>query len=127
MARMTQAEYTAWMAKQALKMLPAERLARGAATPDGKEHGLHAQIKDECQRRGWIALHGSMAHRAHRTVGEPDFVIIANDGRTYLIEAKTRTKKPTTEQRALIAWARKLGHLAAVVRSLTEFLEIIES
>ena len=46
-----------------------------------RESDLHEKIFDECRRRGWIALHGSMAERTCRTLGEPDFVILADGGR----------------------------------------------
>jgi hypothetical protein len=88
------------------------------------ESQLHNQILLECRRRGWIALHGSMAHRARRTPGEWDFVILADGGRTFYIEAKTRTGKQSTDQLALHHWARKLGHSPYVVRSFDEFLNI---
>lgn len=45
-----------------------------------KESELHEQILAECARRRWIVFHGSMAHRTFRTPGEPDFVILANQG-----------------------------------------------
>ena len=123
---MTQAELVAYNARRALFPLPNERISSADPIADGKESALHQAIKDECKRRGWIALHGSMAHRAHRTIGEPDFVILATDGRTLLVEAKTRSTKPTKEQAALIAWARKLGHTAHVVRSVREFVEVCD-
>jgi len=123
MPSMTQAQVAAYEARRGAK---ASHGQSGQAIPDGKEASLHGAILDECTRRGWIALHGSMAHRAHRTIGEPDFIILADQGRTFAIEAKTRTTKPTTQQAALIAWARKLGHTAAVVRSVVEFLEVCD-
>ena len=88
------------------------------------EADLHEQIFAECRRRGWLALHGSMSERTHRTMGEPDFVILANDGLVLFVECKTSTGKLSTEQQALHAWARKLGHEVHVVRSLAEFLAL---
>ena len=32
-----------------------------------RERTLHDQIFDECRSRGWVAFHGSMAARTHRT------------------------------------------------------------
>src|SRR5262249_31358072 len=83
-------------------------LAKGSK--ESPERELHRQILDECRKRGWIALHGSMVHRAMRNIGEWDFTIVADAGRVFFIEAKTRTGKLTTEQAALHAWARRLGH-----------------
>lgn len=89
-----------------------------------REFELHAQILDECTRRGWICFHGSMAHKTKRVLGEPDFQILADGGRLLLIEAKTRRGKLSHEQAAMQAWARKLGHTIHVVRSFSEFLEV---
>lgn len=98
------------------------------ATPSSagceKESELHQQILDECRKRGWLPLHGSMAHRAFRTSGEFDFTILADGGQVYLIECKTRTGKLSPEQQGIHAWARKLGHAVHVVRSIEEFLSI---
>jgi len=90
-----------------------------------READLHAQIFDECRRRGWIALHGSMAERTHRTAGEPDFVLIADGGRVLFIECKTRTGKLSMAQQAMIAHAAKLGTTIYVIRSMEEFLKLL--
>lgn len=91
--------------------------------PVEDESELHQAILDECKRRGWLALHGSMAHRTHRSLGEPDAVILCDGGRVLLIEAKSKTGKLRPEQAALHAWATKLGHKVWVVRNMDEFLE----
>lgn len=103
-------------------------LARHGANQNGAaqtgvedEDPLHGDILEECQRRGWIVFHGSMAHRTYRTPGEPDFVILADGGATILVEAKTRTGKLSTEQLGIQAWAKKLDHTIHVVRSIEEF------
>jgi hypothetical protein len=88
------------------------------------ESALHADILRECKARGWLCLHGSMAHRTRRTPGEPDFVILADNGRVYLLEAKTRTGKLSVEQLGVMAWAKKLKHEMHVVRSFSEFLKL---
>lgn len=87
-----------------------------------QESDLHADIAAECLRRGWIGFHGSMAHKTHRTVGEPDFVILVDGGRILLVECKAKGKKQTTDQMAIEAWAKKLGHTYWLVYSLEEFL-----
>lgn len=92
-----------------------------------KESELHADILRYCQQHGWIALHGSMAHRAMRTKGEFDFSILADGGRVFFIEAKTATGKLSPEQAGMILWAEKLGHKPAVVRSFDEFLTLINN
>lgn len=86
-----------------------------------REASLHEEIFDECRRRGWIALHGSMAERTCRTLGEPDFVILAEGGRVLFVECKSRSGKLSPAQAALKFHAEKLGHAVHVVRSMEEF------
>lgn len=106
--------------------------ARGKPQPAGAADGvleeipLHKEIMAECDRRNWLYFHGSTAHRTHRTIGEFDFIILADKGRTFFIECKTKTGKLTQEQAGIHYWANKLGHAPCVVRSLREFLEIVK-
>jgi len=90
-----------------------------------RESDLHEAIFDECRRRRWIILHGSMAERTHRTLGEPDFVILADGGSVLFVECKSRTGKLSPAQTALKHHAEKLGHTVHVVRSLEEFLKLL--
>jgi Holliday junction resolvase-like predicted endonuclease len=90
-----------------------------------RESELHDQVFDECRRRGWIALHGSMAERTCRTLGEPDFVILADRGRVLFVECKSRSGKLSPAQAALKFHAEKLGHTVHVVRSMEEFLKLV--
>jgi len=91
-----------------------------------RESAIHKFILSECRRRGWICFHGSMAHRTHRTVGEPDFVILASEGRLFLIECKRKGGKQSTAQLALTAMAHHLGHIMHVVTTPREFLNICD-
>lgn len=122
MASMTQEQLNAYNARHVKKTIPVN--FGDACEVESK---LHQDIRDECARRGWIALHGSMAHRAMRTPGEWDFVIVADQGRTFFVEAKTRTGKLTVEQAAMKHWAENLGHKPMVVRSLAEFVEQLKN
>jgi len=90
------------------------------------ERELHNQIFNECRRRGWIPLHGSMSERTHRTEGEPDFTIIAQ-GRVIFIEAKTATGKLSIAQQGMITHAAKLGITIHVIRSFEDFIKICDS
>lgn len=90
-----------------------------------KESELHQKIIEHCKQVGWIYFHGSMAHKAMRTLGEPDFTILANRGRIFFIECKTKFSKLSTEQLGLKKWAEQLGHTIHVCRSAQEFLEIV--
>jgi hypothetical protein len=102
----------------------AECSMRNGAGPVS-ERKLHEEIFDECRRRGWIALHGSMAERTCRTLGEPDFTILADRGRVFFVECKSQTGKLSPAQAALKHHAEKLRHTVHVVRSKAEFLGVI--
>lgn len=95
--------------------------------PVTQENSLHDDIFDECTRRGWVAFHGSMAARTHRTLGEPDFIILADGGRTLLIECKSAKGKLSPDQQAIRVHADHLGHTIHVVRSFAEFLDVIRT
>ena len=85
---------------------------------------LHRQIADYCQKQGWIFFHGSMAHATKRTVGEPDYIIIASGGRVFFLEAKRKGGKLSPEQLALKFWAERLGTTVHTVYSMEETLAI---
>jgi len=104
---------------------PCGRPPRDNASGVVREASLHEEIFDECRHRGWIALHGSMAERTCRTLGEPDFVILADGGRVLFVECKSRRGKLSPAQAALKHHAEKLGHTVQVVRSLEEFLNLL--
>jgi hypothetical protein len=120
---MTQAEVAAYYARQSALTERSHCGSQAVAV----ESDLHGEILDECKRRGWIALHGSMAHRTYRNLGEFDFTILADCGRVLLVEAKAKRGKLSPEQRALHAWARKLGHTVYAVRSMSDFVWAVQS
>ena len=97
--------------------------APSSAVEDESE--LHEQILAECRRRGWLAFHGSMAHRSMRTIGECDFTILANSGRVLFIECKAKKGKLSTEQLGVQIWAEKLGHTIHVVYSFEDFMSVV--
>ena len=90
------------------------------------ESALHNAIIDYCKSKGWQYLHGSMAHRSRRTIGENDFTILADGGRIYLIECKSKTGKLSPEQQAFKAHAAKNGHFVWVIRSMDDFRGLVE-
>ena len=129
MPRMTSSE----LAIYELKRTKMPRLFPAASKSEEREKDLHNQILAECKRRGWIALHGSMAHSTFRTEGEWDFTILGTRyamgheaPRTWFIEAKVKGGKLSPAQLAIHAWAHKLGHTVHVVRSFEEFLEVVK-
>lgn len=89
------------------------------------ESQLHLDIMDHCRKNDIPFLHGSMAHATHRTLGEPDFTLIL-PFRVVFIECKSKTGKLSTEQIALAAWFQKKGHTIHVVRSMGDFLKVVQ-
>lgn len=121
--RMTWAEVVAFESRRAAK----RGLMRESGEGVEREADLHEQITRECRHRGWVIVHSRMDRRTTTAVGVTDFVIAADGGRTFWIEAKTRTGKLTREQQATIHWLQSLGHAASVVRSLEEFLNAVNN
>jgi hypothetical protein len=66
-----------------------------------------------------------MAHRAHRTVGEPDCIIFAEYPRVFIVEAKSAKGKLSEEQVAMVGWFYGLGWHVEIVRSFEQFLRFI--
>jgi len=121
-----------------------------------RESDLHEFIRRYCLDRGWLAFHGSMAHRTKRTLGEPDWTIltppvcqecsacstlhqrddriesrcclapIIRKGGLLMIECKDETGKLSVEQEGVVRWAAKLGHKIHVVRSVEAFLLVVK-
>lgn len=88
------------------------------------EKDLHRMILDECKQRGWYAVHSAMNCPTTNGIGVCDFIIYANNGRVFNVEAKNRVGKLSVAQQAFIFWLNKLGHTVHVVRSFKEFLEV---
>lgn len=120
MSSITQSDYLA-MLRRTTKELDAQT----TAIPGGQEAKLHQAIWKECASRGWICLHGAMNKRTHRTKGEPDFIILADNGRQWHIECKTKDGKLSIDQQSMKVHYRSLGHTYHVVRSVSEFLKLI--
>ncbi len=101
-------------------------LASSGETAGGaSEAKLHDQIIEECKRRGWYYVHSRMDRATTTALGVPDFIIAAPDGRTFWIEAKSKTGKLKSEQLGALQWLTRFGHRAEVVRSLEELLKVI--
>ena len=119
MPRMTRAEYDALLARQSKPEMVSDY-----ASVD-EESKLHDQILAECARRRWYVVHGRMDRRSTVGVGTPDFIIAADGGRIFWIEAKAKTTKVSTEQAAAHHWLIRLDHSTHIVRSFKAFLDIV--
>ena len=91
-----------------------------------QESKLHNEIIEYCKERRWLYFHSSMAHATKRIPGEPDFEILADRSRVFLIECKAKGGKLSTDQRGVIQWAAMLGHTVHVVVNMDEFRRIVE-
>lgn len=95
--------------------------------PVEREEDLHDDILDLCKARGWIAIHARMDMAHTLAKGTADFIILADGGRTFCFECKSKAGKLRPEQSAWAAWADRLGHKFAVVRSIEEVRIIVET
>lgn len=118
---MAQGFDTEWLLSHYAKGAPAKTVSAPSKN-DIAESDLHDYIMQECRQRCWLAVHSRMDRATTTALGVPDFIIFADGGRVFLIEAKTRTGKMKPEQLAFQAHARKLGFTVHVIRSKEEFL-----
>lgn len=121
MPNFSQSDINAYYARQHAKGLKAECMDAAE-----KESDLHEAIINECNRRGWCAVHSRMDRATTVQIGTPDFIIFADAGRVFAVECKSKTGKLSTEQLATQAWLKRLGHTLHVVRSFREFIEVID-
>lgn len=117
MARFTPSELAAYEAR------------RGTPPPElrikpARESELHRLITQDIRRRGWLCCHGAMHKSTKRTLGEPDYHVLAPRGRHFMVECKTATGKLSEDQQHFIAQADQLGHPVYVVRSFDEYLAL---
>lgn len=91
------------------------------------ESEIQDQIEAECRRRGWYVVRSRMDRPTTTALGTPDFIVAIDAGRTLWVEVKRQGQKLRPEQAGAQAWLHKLGHLAAVVHSLEEFMTWIET
>lgn len=108
------------------------QLARRTPQPTAEtgvdhESELHDDIVAECRRRKWGFIHSRMDLPSTTGVGTPDFCILRDGGRVLLVECKTRTGKLSPAQLAFKCQAECNGHAVHVVRSLQEFLSLLET
>lgn len=101
-----------------------------AARPDdkaaGPESDLHDDIETYCREHGWAYVHSRMDKKSTTAKGVADWVIFADKGRIFTIEAKSKTGKHTVEQIGFGMQLNKLGHQYWTVRSMQEFKAIVD-
>lgn len=103
------------------------RQAKPLAKSEGgeaKEADLHDKIMSECKRRGWCVVHSQMNKATTTASGIADFIIYADLGRVFTVEAKSSIGKLSTSQMAFMKHLEVLGHKCHAIRSMREFMEI---
>lgn len=85
------------------------------------ESKLHEQIIEECDKRLWGYIHNRMDRKATTKKGIPDFVIVADQSRTFYIECKMPGKKFSDEQNKFKAVAERNGHTVHRVENMAQF------
>lgn len=116
------ADYVNMLARTRHNAQRQEAVTATQATP-AREADLHDAVLNHCRAKGWICIHSRMDMKATNNLGTFDCIVLADGGRVYLIELKTRIGKLSPDQQAMFAWATKLGHAPKVVRSLEQFIE----
>lgn len=123
-----------WTAEQAIAH--EERLARvkpgllkKVATAVDKEIPLHNRIIEWCLKQ-WPRIkyiHANPAVKSTIAKGANDFFLFLPGGKILLIECKTRDGKLSKDQLIWGAEMRALGHTVHTVRSMEEFLTLINN
>lgn len=114
-----------WLAGYAQRNAPATRLNSPPSDAEPTERDLHEKIEAECRRRGWVTVHSRMDRATTTACGVCDFIIFAGGGVVINIECKGRAGKLTLAQQGFISAMRKNGHEVHVVRSFSEFMQLV--
>jgi len=120
---------TEWMMSREARMKAANGSSVPSDKPDGVERevsGLHGPIIEECKRRCWRYIYSDPYRPTTIGEGVCDFIIIADGGRVFYVECKSRNGKLKTSQVIFISWLARLGHTVHVITSMEEFFQIVE-
>lgn len=93
------------------------------------EGKLHQDICNHCDAQWprWKVIHARMDKKNTIGIGVHDFTVFLPRGRMLCIECKAGNEKLTHEQ---LVWRKELeflGHTVHVVRSMQEFLTLVET
>lgn len=95
---------------------------------DGEEiEKLHKPILEICRGRKWLVVYHNPTKRPTCEEGVPDFVIAADRGTVFWIECKAGSAKATPKQQEWLLLLKARGHRAYLVKSVEQFLEIVNS
>lgn len=108
------------------------RLARKSASNPADAPELESKLRQDidkyckAQWPQWGIIAARTDKRSTIAEGVHDLTVFANGGRVFTLELKSKTGKPSLEQ---VGWAKRmemLGHKVHIIRSMSEFLEIVK-
>lgn len=87
---------------------------------------LHKPIIKFCRGKGWIYFYSNPRRKTGRTIGEPDFTILADNARVFFIECKARGERLSPGQWILHSAAARLGHSIYTIYTMDEFYGLVK-
>ena len=128
MPRMSQSEYEAYKSrgKRHVPLLDALIDDLGASVAAGKEiQDLHVPIMKDLRARGWMFDYKDPTRRTGSTLGVPDFLVWADNGRFFSVECKTAVGGLSKDQNRFKTLIEALGHRYHVVRSMAGWHRVV--
>lgn len=132
MVNFSQDEYNRHLQKEARRKPSAdthEQLLKKVGNAVRNELDLHAEIIKHCyaQHPRWRFIRSRSDQPSGIAVGAQDFTIFLPRGRVLCIECKSKVGKLDEDQ---VIWSHELarcGHTVHVVRSMEEFLKLVNA
>lgn len=92
------------------------------------ESTLRTEIDKFCNEQWpkWLVVAARTDKKSTIPTGCHDCTIFASRGRVFCLELKSKTGKPTQEQLGWAVLMRNVGHTVHLIRSMSEFLEIVK-
>jgi len=87
----------------------------------------HRKCLFHVQQKASNALEGAKFKTLGVVAGVSDLILLAPNGTTYLIELKDNTGKQSDHQKAFQQQAESLNHKYVVIRSLSEFQDLLST
>lgn len=125
--RMSSAEFVALNLRMQAKK-KTDNLAAAIAKCDKSESTIQNEIENHLKSLGtscWFTR-SRMDKATTQRVGVPDFLAIIS-GKAFALEVKKRGQKPSVEQRGELLWFSLAGGKSAVVRSVEEAVEFLQT
>lgn len=104
----------------------AKELLDQACEREVGRNSLHEEIQSWCDRKfpKWVTVHSRTDRPSTTATGTADFVVFGPYPICLVVEAKSRTGKPTTAQLLFKQRMEALGWTVDYVRSKRQFIEL---